>query len=381
MKLIQRADLLKQVMTGLRRSRCVSLLGPRQCGKTTLARQIFEHRRGEYFDLEDPAAQARLQNPMMALEGLKGLVIIDEIQLKPDLYPILRVLLDRDPLPARFLLLGSASPDLVRGVSESLAGRVEFISMAGFHLDEIGFNNMEKLWIRGGFPPSFLAKKDADSLAWRDNFILTFLERDLRRLGFNMAPQSLRRFWTMVAHYHGQTWNGSEIASSLQVAHTTTRRYLDLLTGAFLVRQLPPWFENIKKRQKKSPKVYIRDSGLLHSLLGIDDRVKLESNPKLGASWEGFALEQVLRFFRERDAYYWGPHGGAELDLFVHQGKQRIGFEFKYTEAPSTTRSMHTAVENLNLDHLYIIHPGKESFPIQKKITALILKDLADKLK
>jgi hypothetical protein len=285
------------------------------------------------------------------------------------------VLLDREDLPARFLVLGSASPDLVKGVSESLAGRVEFVRMGGFSCEDVGYDSMSALWLRGGFPRSFLAETEDNSIAWRDNFIQTFLERDIPQLGFDLPARTLRRFLTMLAHYHGQTWNASAIASSLQVAHTTTRRYLDLMTGTFIVRQLQPWFENVGKRLVKSPKVYFRDSGLVHSLLGIKKREDLESHPKLGASWEGFAIEEMLRLFQERDCYFWGTYGGAELDLVVASGTRRMGFEFKVTDKPSTTKAMRIAARDLRLEHIYIVHPGTDSFPIDEDITAVSLSD------
>jgi predicted AAA+ superfamily ATPase len=354
----------------------VALLGPRQCGKTTLARAVAAaYEESTYLDLENPADLARLTDPMLALEPLKGLVVLDEIQRRPDLLPLLRVLLDRNPLPAKFLILGSASPDIIRGTSESLAGRIAFVDMHGFNLLETGSATMRKLWLRGGFPLSFTATSDPDSLQWRFDFIRTFVERDLPLFGHSPAPETMRRFLMMLAHYHGQTWNGSEIARSLQVTHPTTRHYLDLMCGAFLVRQLPPWFENAGKRIVKSPKVYIRESGLLHALLGLETFSALEGHPKLGASWEGFALESLLSVLNERNAWFWATRGGAELDLFYIRGNERIGVEFKYSSAPVTTRSMHIAAEDLNLDHLYVVHPVSSRFPLAEKITAIGLPE------
>ena len=274
-------------------------------------------------------------------------------------------------------LLGSASPDLVREASETLAGRVQFVDMSGFTLDEVGARKLYTLWLRGGFPDSFLASDDENSWAWRENFVRTFLERDIPQLGVQIPAATLRRFWTMVAHQHGQIWNGSEIGASLGVAHTTARRYLDLLTGAFMVRQLPAWFENVGKRLVKSPKVYIRDSGLFHSLLGLSTRELLESHPKLGASWEGFALEQVLSLMGERDSYFWGTHGGAELDLLLMRRGKRWGIEFKYQDAPTMTKSMHVALANLKLDRLWVIFPGATDYPVHERVECVGLRNLA----
>ncbi len=376
MKIIKRTEILEKTTRLLDRNRSVALLGPRQCGKTTLARKIAAMYDGTtYFDLENPTDLARLSDPILALEPLQGLVVLDEIQRKPDLMPVLRVLLDRTPLPARFLLLGSASPDIIRGTSESLAGRIAFVDMHGFNLNEVGVAQMKTLWLRGGFPLSFTAPSDLDSLQWRQDFIRTFLERDLPSYGHSPSPATMRRFLMMLAHYHGQTWNGSEIARSLQVSHPTTRHYADVLSGAFLVRQLQPWFENAGKRIVKSPKVYIRDSGLLHTLLNLDSFHALEGHPKLGASWEGFALENLLSVLNERHAYFWATQGGAELDLFYLKGTSRIGAEFKYSSAPSTTRSMHIAMKDLNLNHLYVVHPSADQFPLTESITAIGLAD------
>lgn len=381
--MLRRLQLQDRVNAGLARSPVVALLGPRQCGKTTLARLIREQRGATYFDLENPQDTMRLQNPQLALSPLTGLVILDEIQYRPDLMPVLRVLADREPLSCRFLLLGSASPDLVRQSSETLAGRIEFVEMGGFTLAETGPATMSALWLRGGFPDSFLAVSDEDSRAWRENFIRTFLERDIPRLGIQIPSLTLRRFWTMLAHYHGQTWNGSEIAGSLGVAHTTTRRYLDLLTGAYVVRQLPPWFENMGKRTVKSPKVYVRDTGLLHSLLGVGSHHDLSGHPKAGSSWEGFVVEQLLSFVPERHAYFWGTHAGAELDLLATLHGKRHGFECKYADAPGTTKSMRIAIEDLGLEHLWILYPGTERYVLDKRITVVPASEipvLADEL-
>ena len=331
--MIERRDLQREVQAALKRSPIVSILGPRQCGKSTLARRIAD-RRAHVFDLENPVDLARLTEPHTALSPLRGLVVIDEVQLQPGLFPLLRVLADRRPLPARFLLLGSASPDLVRTSSESLAGRVAFVPMGGFDLREVGVASLRRLWLRGGFPRAFLARGDEASRRWRDDFILTFLERDIRRFGVEVPAFALRRLWMMLAHYHGQTWNASELARSLGEAHTTVKRHLDILSGALMVRQLQPWFENLGKRQVKAPKVYVRDSGVLHALLGLTTFADLESHPKVGASWEGFVIEQILRRTGDRDAYFWATPSGAELDLLVFVRGRRIGFEVKYADAP-----------------------------------------------
>ena len=376
MALIPRSRLRELVETHLSQFPVVSMLGPRQSGKTTVARQIAEHRGATYFDLEDPKALARLEHPASSLEPLRGLVVMDEIQRRPELFALLRVLADRDPLPARFLILGSASPDVVKGVSESLAGRVAFVDVTGFDLGEVGAHSFEQLWLRGGFPRSFLADGDEASITWRFEFVRTFLERDVPQLGLSIPAATLRRFWTMLAHVHGQVWNAAELARSLGSSESTARRYLDLLSSVFLVRQLPPWFENLAKRQVKAPKIYVRDSGLLHALLDLRDKAALESHPKLGASWEGFALEQVLRFANSRNAYFWGTHSGAELDLLLFDRVRRVGFEFKYGDAPRTTRSMRIASADLGLEQILVVHPGADSYELDKGIHAVSILDV-----
>lgn len=361
----------------------VALPGPRQVGKTTLARLYAEslgdqpvHR----FDLESPSDLARLSNPELALSPLEGLVILDEIQRMPELFPVLRVLADRPEIPARFLILGSASLELVKGASESLAGRISFVDVTGFTLEETGAEYLRKRWWRGGFPRAFLAKNDQAASQWHEDFFRTFLEQDIPQLGLRVAAATLRRFWTMLAHYHGQIWNASELARALGSSEPAARRYLDILTGTYMVRQLPPWFENLKKRQVKAPKIYIRDSGVCHALLGLKDMAALEAHPKLGASWEGFALEQILSVTGDMNAYFWATHSGAELDLLLfHQGK-RLGFEFKYSEKPSTTKSMQVALADLGLDHLHVIYPGKHRIPLTESITANPLPDLLQTL-
>ena len=374
--MLNRPALLAQIELRFRSNPAVMLLGPRQCGKTTIARKFAGSRNAEYFDLESPSDMGRLAQPMTALEPLRGWVVLDEAQLKPELFAILRVLVDRRPLPARFLVLGSASPDLVAGASESLAGRVALVPMSGFDLSEVGAKALRPLLWRGSFPRSFLAESDAESRRWRSDFIQTFLERDLRRFGVQVAPHALRRFWNMVAHRHGQIWNASEIGRSLGEAHTTVRRHLDILCGALVMRSLPPWFENISKRQVKSPKVYLRDSGLLHELLGVSSFAALEGHPKLGASWEGFALEHVLRVTGDREAYFWNTQGGAELDLLLFVNGERFGFEFKYADAPSVTKSLRVAHEDLGLSRVFVAHPGQKSYPLNEWAEAIAIGDL-----
>src|SRR5438876_11347477 len=325
--MIDRQTDLHLVRAALRRSRVVALLGPRQCGKTTLARRLVRADSLNYFDLEDTHSLARLAEPGLALRPLKGLVVIDEIQRRPELFPLLRVLADRKPLPARFLILGSAAPGLLSQSSETLAGRLETVLLEGFRLADLGPRAQGRLWLRGGFPLSYTAKSEGDSVAWRRQFLQTFLERDIPHLGIQIPPVALRRFWNMLAHYHAQIWNGAELARALAVGESTVRRYLDLLTGVFMIRQLPPWFENISKRQVKAPKVFVRDSGLLHALLGIANQRDLELHPKVGASWEGYAVEEVLKAVRADDAYYWATHQGAEGDLLVVKHRRRVGIE------------------------------------------------------
>ena len=374
--MIPRLRSTTDLAAAVRRSPVTALLGPRQCGKTTLARTFGASRRAVHFDLESHVDRQRLQNPEMTLGALTGLVVLDEIQAMPQLFSVLRVLADRPRSTTRFLVLGSASPALVTGASETLAGRVEFVELAGFDLSETRPRSPDTLWVRGGFPRSFLARSDADSVAWREGFIQTFLQRDLPQLGITLAAPALRRFWTMLAHDHGQTWNASALGRSMSVSDKTVRAWLDILTGTFMVRQLTPWFANVAKRQVKSPKVYLRDSGLLHTLLNLPDRDALFGHPAVGASWEGFALEQVLRSVRPPEAYYWATHTGAELDLlFMHRGR-RYGVEFKLNEAPTATRSMHTAIDDLKLTHLWVVYPGVEPFPIAPRMSAWPLRDV-----
>ena len=378
--MIKRPDIFKSLNRCITENPVTTLLGPRQCGKTTIAGTICEPVPVHYFDLENPADRSGLSNPLMALGNMDGLIILDEIHRMPELYETLRVLVDDTSHHASYLILGSASPGIIRDVSETLAGRIGFVDMGGFNLKEVSPDNWERLWLRGGFPRSYLAADEDSSFRWRDNFARTFLERDLRQFGFSIHPESMRRFWIMVAHYHGQIWNAAEFARSLGRDEKTARNYLDILSGAMVVRQLQPWHVNIKKRQVKSPKVYIRDSGILHSLLSIRTRRDLLSHIKAGASWEGFALEQILSVTGDRDAYFWSTHGGAELDLLLSPEGARLGFEFKFTDNVRTTKSMRIAIEDLKLKHLYIIHPGVRSYQIDANISALSIFNLISSL-
>jgi predicted AAA+ superfamily ATPase len=374
--MLDRYALQAAVHRALARSPAVALVGPRQVGKTTLARTLLGEGAAQWFDLEDPQVEAQLREPLTALRDLQGLVVIDEVQHAPDLFKVLRVLIDRPDSPARFLLLGSASPALLRQSSESLAGRVEVIEAGGFTLDEVGRDQAASLWWRGGFPRSFVAPSDVDSRAWRREFIRTTVERDLPQLGMNVAAPAIYRFWAMLAHFHGQIWNAADPARSLGVNESTVRRYLDWLTQAYLVRQLQPWHVNLGKRQVKAPKIYLRDSGLLHELLGIADPQALLRHPKSGASWEGFALDQVLRIARPDEAYFWATHAGAELDLLMLKDGQRVGVEFKRADAPSMTQSMRIAMHDLALDALYVVYPGTRRYALAQGVEAVPLAAL-----
>ena len=378
--MITRRYYLETIRERLKSFPVVSVLGPRQVGKTTLAQEIAGEQPSHFFDLEDVDALARLAEPKAALERLEGLVVLDEVQRKPELFALLRVLADRKPVKARFLLTGTASPSLVRGVSESLAGRVALVDVAGFNLEEVGEGEWRTLWWRGGFPLAYLAATDAASRQWQEEFVRTLLERDMPQLGITIAAAALRRFWTMLTHYHAQIWKGSELARSLGASEPTMRKYLDLLSSTFMVRQLAPWHENVGKRQVKAPKVYLRDSGLLHCLMRQTAFADLEAHPKLGASWEGFAIEQVLSITGDRDAYFWATHGGAELDLMVIWRGRKYGFEFKYGDAPSMTKSMHTALHDLKLERLFVIHPGKDSYVMNDQTEAVAIMNLRARL-
>jgi hypothetical protein len=373
-ELLQRPEAIRAVKQAFAAHPAVTIVGPRQCGKTTLARELASREsEAAYFDLEKAVDRRKLEAPEQTLGALTGLVVIDEIQRRPELFETLRVLLDRPASSTRFLLLGSASPNLISGVSESLAGRVGLVDLGGFNLGETGTDAWRTLWQRGGFPRSFLATDDGASFTWRSSFVRTFLERDIPQFGINIPTETLRRFWTMIAHYHGQVWNGAEFARALGSGEATSRRYLDILAGAYMVRILPPWFENLKKRQLKSPKIYVRDSGLLHVLLELENHDDLLGHPKLGASWEGFGVEQLLSAFGDKagSAYFWATHGGAEIDLLMTVRGRRYGFEFKHADAPGTTRSMRIALTDLDLAYLWVIYPGTERYQLDDKITAL----------
>ena len=376
--MIERPSFITEIQAALQRSRIIALIGPRQSGKTTLAQRFVSRDSVNYFDLEDPVSLIRLEEPMTALRDLTGLVVIDEIQRRPDLFQLLRVLADRRPLLARFLILGSASPDLVREASESLAGRLETISVSGFSLAEVGQERLSQHWLRGGFPLSYLAASDADSQIWRKNFIQSFLERDLPQWGIQIPAATLMRFWTMLAHYHGQTWNAAEASRSFGVSDMTVRRYLDILEGVFMIRVLQPWYANIHKRQVKSPKIYFRDSGLLHTLLGIYSELDLYTHPKIGASWEGYAIEEVIKAVGPDEAYFWATHNGAELDLLLLKDGKRIGVECKRKDAPRLTPSMKIAMEDLRLDKLIVFYPGERAYPLSERIEVKPLIRLAE---
>ena len=377
-KLINRNEPKDLISLALNLHPVVAVLGPRQCGKTTLCREFQKTFRGPVhtFDLEDPEDLAKLERPKLALENLEGLIVIDEIQKREELFPLLRVLVDRENSSAKFLILGSASRDLIKQSSESLAGRIQYIELTPFSLKEVGLKKNTDLWVRGGFPLSFLAKSDNESQQWRKAFISTFLERDIPNLGINIPAKTLRRFWTMLAHYHGQTLNYAELARSIGSTDSSIRRYLDILEGTFMIRLLHPWFENIKKRQVKSPKVFIRDSGILHSLLGLKNHNEILGHPKCGASWEGHCLEEIIRKFPNAEKHFWAVHSGAELDLMIEEDGKRTGFEIKYSSSPKVTRSMHQAIETLNLNEIKVITPGKSSFPISENIQAVGLEKL-----
>lgn len=376
-RLIARPHLIRELRTALRRRPVVALIGPRQCGKTTTARLIVPVDSPNYFDLEDPASLARLDQPMTALGGLRGTVVIDEIQRRPDLFPVLRVLADRRPTRARFLVLASASPDLLRQSSESLAGRIETIAIGGFRLEDLGESVLRKHWRRGGFPIAYLTRTETDSFRWREQFILTLLERDLPQLGVRIPAAALLRFWMMVAHYHGNIWNAADPARSLGISQPTVRHYLDLLTGILMVRQLQPWHENLLKRQVKAPKIYIRDSGLLHQLLGIRTERDLLSHPKLGSSWEGYAIEEILKLTEPDAAYFWATHSGAELDLLLFKHGRRYGIEIKREDAPRLTPSMRIALHDLKLDHLTVLYLGTRMYDLSPRVTVVPLAVLA----
>lgn len=360
----------------------VAILGPRQCGKTTLAQEYLTtyghlYKNVTAFDLENSLDLQRLENPRIALENLRGLIVIDEIQLRPDLFPILRVLIDQNRDLQKYLILGSASRELLRQSAETLAGRISYFELTPFQANEVP--DLSLLWQRGGFPPAYLAANDQQSYLWREAYIRTFLEQDIPALGFKIPAAQLRRFWTMLTHYHGQIFNASELGNSLDLSHNTIRNYLDILTGTFMVRELRPWFENMKKRQVKSPKIYFRDSGIYHALCRIQNFNLLMEHPKLGASWEGFAIEEIIRHhgtdIDQHDCYFWRTQAGAELDLLIVQGDQRFGFEIKYTDVPKITKSMRIANKELKLDQFYVIYPGNKKFDMGDNIFAYGLQE------
>jgi predicted AAA+ superfamily ATPase len=381
--MLLRNQKLEKITNGFQTSKIVAILGPRQCGKTTLARQYFASQQGKpehYFDLEDPLDIQRMTDPMLALDQQSGFIVIDEMQLRPDLFPILRVLVDRATYPKQFLILGSASRDLVHKSSETLAGRIHYLELTPFNYEEIIdtdkhpadlHQKIETLWLRGGFPLSYLAANALFSLQWRKDYIKTYLEQDIPKLGITIPAEKLRRFWIMLTHYHGQILNASKLANSMDLSHHTIQNYLDILTGTFMIRQLSAWHENIKKRQVKAKKIYFRDSGILHALSNIQEYSHLLTNPIIGASWEGFALEAIINAFKAdpQDCYFWSTHTGAELDLLITMHNQKIGFEFKFTKNPKVTPSMLRALEDLTLEHLYVIYPGELEFSIHPKIT------------
>lgn len=375
--MIARDALLDRIRSSLERNPVTVLTGPRQSGKTTLARELVPEDSPNYFDLEDPLSLGRLAEPRTALDPLRGTIVIDEVQRRPDLFPVLRVLADRRKNPARMLILGSASGELMRQSSESLAGRAEHIEIGGFTLTELGSSARDRLWRRGGFPSAYLARSDAESAAWRRQFVRALLERDLPTWGVRVPAVALHRFWTMLAHFHGQTWNASAPAQALDVNPSTTRRYLDLLTDALMVRQLQPWFVNMKKRQVKSPKVFIRDSGLLHQLLGLETEKSILSHPKVGASWEGFVIEQVLASEPHDDAYFWATHQGAEIDLILRRGERMFGVECKRSDAPSVTPSIRTALDDIGLERVAVVYPGSKRVTLGPLVEAVPLAELS----
>jgi hypothetical protein len=374
--MIDRPYYLQRLRDAIKRSPITALLGPRQCGKTTLARILANEKSGVFYDLESSRDRSRLQNPEMVLGAEKGLVILDEIQELPELFKTLRVIVDRPKNKTKFLILGSASPHLLKNVSETMAGRVEFVELAPFNVAEVGIAHLNKIWLCGGFPRAFLASSTQDSLAWREGFLRTFLERDIPQLGITIPAVTMRRFWTMLAHFHGQIWNASEIGRSLGLSDKTVRTYLDILTGTFMIRQIPPWFENINKRQVKSPKIYFQDSGILHLLMQIDDWQALQHHYRLGALWEGFAIEQVIQITHPGDLYFWKTHGGAEIDLMYFKHGRRYGVEIKYNESPRLTKSITSAIQLLGLDHVWLLYPGQDTYLINDRVTVISLNSL-----
>lgn len=379
---MKRENFLTKIANRFKTFKVVALLGPRQCGKTTLARKYIEKIGGvpaeNYFDLEDPLALGRLENPKLALEALEGLIVIDEIQRKPELFPLIRVLVDDAKVKRQFLILGSASRELIKQGSESLAGRINYLELTPFTPKEVGYENFDKIWLRGGYPLSYLAESEEQSKLWLKSYVATFLERDIPQLGFNLPSQSMRRVWTMLTHYHGQTMNYSEIGRALALDDMTIRRYVDILAGTFMIRVLRPWSSNLKKREVKAPKIFFRDSGIFHSLLGVGNKNELLTNPKLGASWEGLALEMIIRNSEAEteDCYFWGVHQQGELDLLIIKDGKRLGYEIKYSDTPSLSDFAKTIPELLKLDEFNVIYPGDKTFPIEKGINAVGIGNL-----
>lgn len=378
MKQIPRYIDQKEIRKRIKAFPVTAILGPRQCGKTTLARTMdFDH----YFDLENPRDMARLEQPQLALEDLKGLIVIDEIQRYPDIFPLIRYLVD-NIIDQKYLILGSASRDLIRQSSESLAGRIAYFHLGGFRLQDVGGSNLKSLWIKGGYPDSFMPAEEEQSRLWRQNFITTFLERDIPQLGITIPANTLRRFWTMLSHYHGQVINYSEIGRSFGISDVTVRKYIEILEGTFMLRVLQPWHVNTGKRLVKRPKIYLRDSGLFHTLLNIDNFDQLSAHPKLGASFEGFALECVCREMKKNDNeyYFYSTHSGAELDLFWQRKGKNWGAEFKYADAPRVTRSMTTVIRDLDLEHLWVVYPGNITYRLSDQISVLSLIDADEQI-
>ncbi len=380
--MIPRRDHEVALIRLLRRYPVVALIGARQIGKSTLAHAVADSMGGQvtFFDLENPRDLARMGEPMLALESLRGLVILDEVQRRPELFAVLRVLADRKPAPARFLVLGSASGDLLRQSSESLAGRIAYYQLDGLSLAETGAKALSRLWLRGSYPKSFTARSEKESLHWRSELVRAYVERDLPSLGTRVSSTAMWRFWMMIAHFHGQIWNAAELARSCGVNERTVRHHLDLLTSTFMVRQLQPWHENIAKRQIKSPKIYVADSGLLHQLLNVETSHELMGHGKVGASWKGFALQQLtIRLgVSEHERFFWALHTGAELDLLIVRGRERLGFEVKLTDSPKVTPSMHSALQALGLKRIDVLCRGEHVFSMGEQIRAVPVQFLWD---
>lgn len=376
--MISRNFFIDQINEAFHVNPCVAILGPRQCGKTTLALNFALKQKKKYhhFDLEDPADYSALKEAKFVLDKLNGLIIIDEVQRYPDLFPILRILIDQKKRKCQFLILGSASHTLIEKSAETLAGRISHVELTPFSTREVP--SIKKIWQRGGYPLSYLAKSDEISFKWRYEYIRTFLEHDIPQLGIQIPAETLRRFWMMLTHYHGQIFNASEIGKSLGLSHTTARRYLDILTGTLMIRVLPPWFENLKKREIKSPKVFFRDSGIFHSLLGLHHEKDILVHPKLGASWEGFALEEIIR--KEdadgKNSFFWGIHRDAELDLLIHKNGKRYGYEVKFSRNSKLMKRQNKIIEMLKLEKLYLVNPGKKNLALSDKITSIGLEKL-----